>query len=258
MENIYAKLKSLIGQKEIEKAASTLSEKESDVKKAVSAMLPALCGKLVEQGDTDNVREVLEEAGKNDLFSHISELFDGHGIVNNMNFGERMENALIGSTNSEFPAAVASASGIKAENADRLGNWVSGTIAGYVGKLMVKDKQPLASILGQLKSEIQANKSDIPSKLYSALGLASVFGAHTASHNANTTAKRAATTAQPKKKRSYAWIWWILLLILLILLFCWWRSCDRKKDAAQDATAAKTEQVSEKPADVKHTADNMV
>ena len=222
MGQIYNEIKELISSKMISTAAVTLEENESNVKSAVSTILPALLGRMLSSGATPHVIGIIEDAGKDKLINQIPEIFKGHGIIDGKNYGERMENALIGPQNSEFPAAIADKKHIKAENANRLGNWVSAVIAGYFGEQVIDKKKTTASLMQELQKEKSDIAADIPADMYAKLGVNKVFGSSTSTN----------ITTNHKKKSSGG-IWWIIIIILLlILIFFLWRSCERKKNMA--------------------------
>lgn len=220
MGQIYDAVKGLISSKMIGTAAVTLGEDESNVKSAVATILPALLGRMLADGITPHVIGIVDDAGKDKLVSQLPEVFKGHGIVDGKNYGERMENALIGTQNSEFPAAIANKRHIKPENADRLTNWVSAVVAGYFGEQVVDNKKTMVALMQDLQKEKGDLAADIPNDMYAKLGVSRVFGTGT-------------TAATTQKKKGTGWIWWIIIILLLLILFFFmWRSCQRKKDVA--------------------------
>lgn len=226
MGHIYDEIKGLITPKMIANAAESLGENESNLKASAAIILPALLGRMIKKGVTPNVISIVDDAGRDKIAGHLPKIFEGHGIVDGKNYGERMENALIGVQNSEFPAAVAAKRGIKAENADRLTNWLSAAVAGYFGKKVIEENKKMTTLVHDLEREKGDLAADIPSDLYSKLGVSSVFG------SGDTT----------KSKDGHGWIWWlIIILVVLILLFFWWRSCNRDKGVAvAEATVTET------------------
>lgn len=233
MAKIYESLKSAIDHKMIASAAATLGESESKITSAVHKILPSQLGVLLKKGATAHIDEVFKLAGKHKLFEKRGELFKGHGIMNDMNIGERDENALLGAHDPEYPAAIAMESGVSHESADRISNWIAGMIAGYMGERMIKEKVSLKTLLGELEHERGTIVRDIPSKVAHMFGISAPAAAHTAS--------KPHTTAHQPKKKSYSWLIWLILLILALLIaFIWFRSCKNKK---VEEVAHKVEQV---------------
>ncbi|WP_295937696.1 OmpA family protein [uncultured Alistipes sp.] len=246
MTGIYDSIKSLITSTRIGKASEVLSETEPKLSAAAAVILPSLLGALIKEHKNPTVEEIVEDAGKVKLHNDYDGLFEGHGIVDGKNYGERMENALVGVQNEIFPNEVAKKAGIKKESADRLSNWISATIAAYFGEKVVGQKMSLATLMGDLEKEKTAIKKDIPSNIYSSLGLTAAMGAYeTVSHKPAEPRKPAPAPVQPKQKKSN-WLWWviaILLILLVIWLIC--RSCSKEQPVA---TKPVTEQVQPAPA----------
>ena len=112
MAQIYDSIKGLITPKRVSAAALALGEKETNVSDAASVILPSLLGALLKGGANDRISAVVTDSGKEKLTQHLDDIYTGSGIINGKNLGERMENALIGSQNQQFPVEVAAKSGI--------------------------------------------------------------------------------------------------------------------------------------------------
>lgn len=236
MAQIYESLKSMVTSAMISKAAHTLEEDSSKISSGISTLIPSYLGRLIAIGENKRIEEIVRDAGKAGLYEHVEQLFEGKGIIDGKNYGERMENALIGSTNREFISSIASGAGLRHESADRLSNWVSGLIAAYIGRRMVKDNMGYKDILGLLGNEKEAIKTGIPAGAYSALGLSSVLGKYrddkepAMAKSCAAAAVKNAEVPADEVKRSMKWLWWLLLsLLLLILCILWWRACNRDK-----------------------------
>ncbi|MCD7970585.1 MAG: OmpA family protein [Alistipes sp.] len=216
MQKIYETLKDLIGPELVSKAASTLGESNAKVSTAVSAIIPSLLGKMLKEGNTGPIREAIETAGKNDVYKNLKGIFSGNCIYNNINVGEKFQNAVLGNKSSEFVSAIAAKAGIPTANAGKLTNYVSAAIAGYLGDRMVNHNDSCADIFNELESEKPKIMADIPSNIYSILGLSPVLG-------------NKETVREPEKKNNGWIIWLIICLLLLLLLWFWWRSCNRNR-----------------------------
>lgn len=250
MGQIYDEIKGMITPEMIGTAAATLGEQESNVRSAVSTILPALLGRMLTDGITPHVIGVVDDAGEDKLIDKLPEIFKGHGIIEGKNHGERMENALIGPRNAEFPATIAEKRHVSVESADRLTNWVSAAIAAYFGDQVVGQKKQMVPIIQALQNEKTDMAGDVPKDAYARLGVSPIFGVPKEKAPAKEVSAKAAEPECPVSKREKeknddkggGWLWWlILLLLVLILLLFWWRSCDKKKEAASEAT--KTENV---------------
>lgn len=239
---IYETLKNLMIPELVTKAAAELDEPSPKMHKAAEMILPSLLGILVKKGPSPAIHEVAEYAGLNLVVNHLDDVFGGSGIFNNVNVGERFENAIIGSKNTKFRSVVAHHTGISVEHADRLTNWVSCMIAGWFGNEMARRSETLAVIMERLNNEKGDFIHHIPADAAAALGIGSPVKPHTAHPHHETTHN---PVPEKKKKCGWCWIiWLIVILALLALLFCWWRSCERKKEAE---AKAKTEVVAPAP-----------
>ena len=230
---IYQSIKDLVTKERVSKAAVTLGEKESNVASAISYILPSMLGSLDMKGAKPEIKETIDLAGKHNLKRDLNSIFEGGGVIDGMNLGERFENALLGSTNQEFPREIARKSGVKAESADRLGNWVAATIAAWFGDMTVKQKVSLGSLLDDLRKERPEFLKDIPEDIARMLNI-HVGGTRAMDSKVNAT--------QKKEKKGMGWIWWVIIILaVLIIAFLIFRSCDTK--AERDRIKAETERV---------------
>lgn len=211
--NIYQSVIDLVTPQRVAKAAAALGEKESNVESAIRSILPSLLGALYTKGATPAIKETVELAGKHNLRKDLDAIYEGSGVIDGMNLGERFENALIGAHNQEFPKSIAKHSGIGHENADRLSNWVAATIAAWFGDMVVKQKHSLTTLINQLGSEKSLFSKDIPDGVACELNLL-VPGA---------------CVREEDKKNSNTWIWWLVVALIVIFLAVWlFRTCDTK------------------------------
>lgn len=226
MINIYDSLKNLVGADLVSKAASTLGESNAKVSTAVSIIIPSLLAKLHKEGNTSAIRDTIEHAGNNNAIDSINGIFSGNCIYNNVNVGDRLEDAVLGSKKADFISAVAAKAGMSTANTGKLTKWVSAALAAFFGNRVVKHNDSMGDILSELDNEKVSIANDIPANIRSILGLAPV------------TATRTTTTkaAEPVRKSGMGWLWLILGLLLLLLIWFWWRSCNRNKVVTHDRT----------------------
>ncbi len=233
MAKIYESVSSLIKPELIAMAATTLNETEQKISAGADIILPSLLARALKKGDTPEIRDIVEEAGKLGMHEEYGRIWEGDGIFDGKNIGVRLENQLIGVENPRFYATVAARSGLRKEHANRLTNWIAGTVAAYLGEKAAHGRL-YVDMLADLAVEKEELRRDIPSTVVDELGLASTLGI---------TAKSGA--ASEKNKKSWEWLLWLALIILILMIFLWWRSCDRKKNAEE--TLVLTEQVVEVP-----------
>lgn len=231
MAKIYDSIMSLIKPARIATGAATLDETAPKVTKAVDAILPSLLAKLLKKGNTPEIAAIFKEAARVKQYDDYDEIWKGSGIDTHKNIGERLENQLLGTENPKFYHAIATHAGIKTEHADRLTNWVAGTIAGFIGHKVGGGKS-YKDILVELEEDKAELRKDVPADIITMLGLGSLLGVH------NTNAHKPTAHQPAPKKKSMAWLWWLLgLLLLAAIIFFVCRSCDRKKagEAAEKA-----------------------
>lgn len=247
MMRIYDSIKQLIIPELLQKAAVTLRENEDKVVKGTHLILPSLMGGLLHQGATDEVKSAIALAGENRVANQLDDVFGGSGIFSDLNIGERFENALIGSKNTKFRDSIARHTGLSVGNADRLTNWVSLALAGYMGNEIARGNQTLPTLMARLKEEKNDYLKDLPSDLASLCGVSALMPHHAAAPAAaKGKGTKTAVRHDAPKKRGWGWLLWLILgLIVLALLLCWWRSCERRKLAAQPVVAAVTAAVPE-------------
>ncbi len=230
---IYQSIKDLVTKERVTKAAATLGEKETNVASAISYILPSMLGAMCTKGATPAIKSDIELAGKHNLRKDLNAIFEGSGVIDGMNIGERFENALLGAKNNEFPKAIANKSGVKVESADRLGNWVAATIAAWFGDMSVKQKVSLGTLMEDLGREKGEIVRDIPEDIARQLNII-VPGA------AKVDNKKTAVAV--KEKKGMGWIWWVIIILaILIIAFLIFRSCDTREERAR--LKAETEKV---------------
>ncbi len=234
MAKIYESIMLLVKPEVIAMAATTLNETEQKVSAGVDIILPSLLARALKKGDTPEIRNIIEEAGKLRMHEEYGRIWEGDGIFDGKNIGVRLENQLIGVENPRFYATAAARSGLQKEHTNRLTNWIAGTIAAYLGEKAAQGRL-YVDMLADLAIEREELRRDIPSTVVDELGLASTLGI---------TEKNTAIT-DTKKKKSSEWLLWLALIILITMVLLWWRSCDRKKKTEELLVV--TEQVVEVP-----------
>ncbi len=242
MAKIYESIMLLIKPELITTAAATLNEPGQNISAGADIIIPSLLARALKKGDTPEIRDIVEEAGRLNIYEKYGQLWEGDGIFDGKNIGVRLENQLIGVENPRFYATVAARSGLSKEHANRLTNWIAGTIAAYLGEKAAHGRL-YTDMLADLADDREDLARDIPSTVVDELGLASTLGV---------TGKKGAKEGTGRK-RSGEWLLWLALIILILMIFMWWRSCDRKKKA--DEMAVITEQVIEVPQAAKPETD---
>ena len=255
MAKIYESIMSLVKPGRVATAATTLEENEHKVSAGADIILPSLLAMMLKKGDTPEIEEVFKQGKKIKAWENYDRIWQGSGVDEHLNLGERMENRLLSSYNPKFNTDVGHKVGLRAGHADRLTNWVAGTIAAWVSQQVAGGKS-YKSLLAGLAEEKPALRKDIPADIVHDLGLAHTLGIHTEPHKAaphpSTTPQQPAAAAlnrdpvmihtPERKKSSLGWLWWLLGILALILIIFWCvRACGGRRVAPSDVPP--TEQV---------------
>jgi outer membrane protein OmpA-like peptidoglycan-associated protein len=239
MATIYNSIMSLIKPGRIATAAATLEENEHKVSAGVDIILPTLLACMLKKGDTPEIEEVIKEGKKIKAWENYDRIWHGSGVDEHVNLGERMENRILSPHSQKFNTTLGHKVGlIRTGHADRLTNWVAGTVAAAFAQHMTTGGASYKELLAQLAGEKEALRKDIPADIIEELGLGHVLGV-TAPHKAAAPHAAAPRVAAPKvtapapTKSSMGWLWWLLgiIALALIIFFCV-RSCNAKKVVA--------------------------
>jgi outer membrane protein OmpA-like peptidoglycan-associated protein len=255
MAKIHDSIMSLIKPGRIATAATTLGESDHKISAATDIILPSLLASMLKKGDSPEIEEVLKEGKKIKAWENIDKIWQGSGVDEHINLGERMENRVLGQVSSKLNTAVAHKVGFeRTGEVDRLTNWVAGTVAAAFAQHIGKGAS-YKELLGELAGEKEALRRAIPADIINDLGLGHTLGvadgaAHSSTHAAAARPATASVREPVKihpvepKKGSLAWLWWLLGLIVLALI-CFWcfRSCAGKRMKAIEAVPAVTQQV---------------
>jgi outer membrane protein OmpA-like peptidoglycan-associated protein len=254
MAKIYSSIMSLIKPGRIATAAATLEENDHKVTAATDIILPSLLAVMLKRGDTPEIEGVLKEGKKIKAWENYDRIWQGSGVDEHINLGERMENRLLGTHSEKFRGDVAQKTGMKPSHADRLTNWVAGTIAAVFAQHTAKGVS-YKELLHELAGEREVLRKDIPADMIHDLGVANVLGIATEPHpHPSAPSKPASPLREPvtvhpvHKKASLGWLWWLLGLIVLFFIVFWCvRSCNRGRVAPVNKVLPATEQVAVTP-----------
>lgn len=261
MAHIYSSILSLIKPEHIETGAAVISESQQKVAAAADMILPSLLARMLKNGDSPEMEDVLRDGKKIKAWENIDRVWAGSGVDEHINFGERMENRIMGSNSQKFTGAVAHKTGMRAGDADRLTNWVAATIGAWFSQ-QVAGGASYKDLLGHLAGEKAELAALIPSDVLGELGIGNLLhvdhpaaAPKTAPVSCHAPAAAAAPKVAPqplkkepisvhtpeRRKSSLAWLWWLLGLILLALVIMWLvRSCSGKKMAVGAPAAVTT------------------
>ncbi|MCD7964024.1 MAG: OmpA family protein [Rikenellaceae bacterium] len=235
MSKIYDSLKATVNREMISKAASLVEENDSKVSSAVRSIIPGLLGIFMKKGNTAQVKNILDEAGSENILSNMNGIFCDNPNKTQQNIGDQFLEKLLGDKAADFTSAISSDSGISKVATNRLVSMLGPVVAGFLGNKLVKEKWSMADLMGELNKEKSSIMADIPS------GLKNSFGLNNIADNRNT------VKTPDKKKKNNSWITWLIIILLLLLLIFWWRSCRNTRtpelDRTYDTVKSRTTQV---------------
>lgn len=228
MANIYESLKSLINRDMVLTAATALDEKDFNISSAVSTIIPSLLGVFLKKGNTPQIRNILEEAGKLNILSGVESSWDAIPTQDQQRIGDDFLQHLLGDKAADFTDPIAAKSGASKVATNRLVSMIAPIMSGFLGSKMVKDGWSFSRIHKEIDDEKEQFIGLIPSEIKRSFGLSS------------------ASNTPEKKKSGYGWVIWVVLILLLLLLFFWWRSC-RNDNTMDRESVAITDTISQAP-----------
>lgn len=232
MNNYYNSLKSLVSHYMISKAAMALDEKEEKVSNASSAIIASLLGVMLKKGNTPQIHNILEEAGKRNILLEFKELWAEQPTHEQLKVGDDFLQHLLGDKAADFTDPIAKDNGISNVATNRLISMIAPLFCGFLGNKLVKEDRTMPMLMNEIRSEREDFVGMIPADLIKSFGLSSVLNAE---------------PKEVKKKSSYNWIIWVVIIALLLLLFFWWRSC-RTNDVERSAEPVTvTDSISQTP-----------
>lgn len=227
MNNYYNSLKSLVSQEMISKAAIVLDESNEKVSNTSSSIIASLLGVMLKKGNTLQISNILEEAGRRNILLEFRNLWAEQPTHEQLKVGDDFLQHLLGDKAADFTNPIATENGVSNVATNRLVSMIAPLVCGFLGNKLVKENKTMPMLLNEIRSEKDDFVGMIPAGLIKSFDLSSVM---------NTEPKKEV------KKNSYGWVIWVVLIALLLLLFFGWRSCNNK-DAdriAEQATVTDT------------------
>ncbi len=234
-------LHALISPEMVAKASTVLGEKESNIKSAISAMIPSFLGVMLKNGNTPQIGNILHEAGNLNLLLDLDNVCEEKPTEDQQRIGDDFLQHLLGDQAVKFTNPIADQSGISKVATNRLISMISPIVAGFLGNKLVKENRSLNNLLSMINDQKNSFKDLIPKDIIQSFGLSSVL-----SGNANPNKLEA-----KQEKNNMGWLKWLILILLLVLLFFWWRSCQQARPVA---TVYEDEVVVQAPGETPATA----
>jgi outer membrane protein OmpA-like peptidoglycan-associated protein len=227
-------LRTLLGGNFAAIVSEFLGENESNTKSAITSMLPALLGSIVQKGSTPGGASALMNTLNSPqvdatLTDKIGQLLGGGGGNQLVSAGSGLLSSLLGSRVNSFTGALSSMSGIGGTSANSLVVMALPLILGLLKKIVDQQGLNANGLMSLLGDQAQTLQSEIDPRLSQAMGLnlCNLGGAATA----------AGDTASSGLNKALPWV----VLILAALLGLWlFRNCSAEKarKAAEETQSA--------------------
>ena len=216
-------------------ASRFLGEPESNTKSAVTSMIPALLGALVQKGSTPEgasslLNTINSPSVNSGIVGNMSQLLGGGGDTNRlMNTGSSLISSLLGSNAGSVSNALSSMSGLSGSSISKLLALAAPFVLGALKKIVGERGLTASSFMSLLGDQGRSVQNAIDPRLAQAMNLRlpDVSGA----------AREVAAGAAAGSSKILPWL--IGLLIAVPLLFWMMRSCStRTAENAAEATRA--------------------
>ncbi len=219
----YQTIKQSITADMIRAAATSLGEERSNVSTAVNNLVPVMLVRFVDKGDSQDMNDVVREAGHADVFEKRDALFAGRGSEESLAAGDRFRREMLGNGQNAVIDAVTAESGMRKSSVERLSVWVAAAVAGYIGNRIVRHSASMSTIVSELRAERGAIVNSLDERVARAAGVAGAAAG----------AKTCGTGAAVGTKKNNMWMVWLLVAVAaLIIILLSVRSCNRRGDVA--------------------------
>ena len=232
--NLLEMLRKLLGGDFAALASQFLGESQSNTKSAITSIMPALLGSIVQKGSTSDGASALINTLNSpqvdaNLPGKIGQLLGGGGGNQLVNAGSGLLSSLLGSRVNSLTGALSSMSGISGTSANSLVAMAVPLVMGFLKKIVGEQGLNANGLMSLLGSQTKTLQNEIDPRLSQAMGL------HLPSVGEATTA--AVDTASSGLNKAVPWI----ILILAALLGFWLlRNCSAAKArrAAEETRSA--------------------
>ena len=222
-------------------ASRFLGEPESNTKSAITSMLPALLGSIVQKGSTPGGASALMNTLNSsqvdaNLPGKISELFATGGGNQLVNAGSGILSSLLGSKVNSLTGALSSMSGISGTSATSLIAMAAPLIMSALKKIVGEQSLNANGLMSLLGNQSRTLQNAIDPRLSQAMGLG-LPGVAPAAREAVDTASSGVNKALP----------WIILVLAGLLGLWLLRNCSSEKARrAAEETKSATEAAAQK------------
>jgi len=264
--NLIDLIKGQFGPSTVSQTATHLGESESGISKAISVLLPAIIGGLVNSNARSELFTSVKEASNSGILSNLLDESNG-----NQSLITRILNLIFGSGDKleAITASVSEYSDISKDSTNSLMNLVAASTIGTVGRYVTENNLDSSSFDSLLNDQKNNLSNVLPAGVsFAALGLGNWFGnvdaepvnvipepAQKSIAEINPTiplTEGNATADTPKidvtrsgqtheivsdgDSGGSIWKWLLPLLLLLLLGWFFWKQCNKKAEAVPVTT----------------------
>lgn len=211
-------------------ASRFLGEPESNTKSAITSMLPALLGAIVQKGSTsDGASSLLNTLNSPQvdasLLGNVSQLLSGSGANKLVSAGSGLLSSFLGPKANALTGALSSMSGLSGTSATNLVSMAAPLILGGLKKIVGDQGLGASGLMSLLGSQAKTIQNEIDPRLSQAMNL-KLPGVREATTAAVDTAAGGRGKAMP----------WIILGLAALLGLWLFRSCEKARNAAVETT----------------------
>lgn len=239
MSQFYDSLKRFVSTSMVSNAARVVGEKEGNISTAISSIFASLLGVMAKDGNnTQQIRNILEEAGKLNILKNLEPLCQENPSEDQRKLGDDFLQRLLGDNAADFTNPIAKYAGISKVATNRLISMLAPIFVGYFGKKVAEDGWSMQKIQNEIKNQKNSFIGLIPDDLARSFGLS----------------KTVTSGNEPVKEgKKNGWITWVVIILLLLLLLFLWRSC-RNRNTTADVRSMVTDTVRSTRANVNDMA----
>ncbi len=237
--HFYDSIRTLMNLELICKTPAIIEEKDSDVSTAISSIIAGLFGILLKNGNTQQIKNILEEAGTLDILSDIGNICGDTPTADQQRIGDDLLEHLLGDRAADFTLPIADHSHVSKVAANSLISMVAPIVAGYLGNKLVKEHWNMSNLLDEIGKQKDSFLKHIPSSLIRSFDLSSVLEKAGSDYNKKEDYSK---TNKAKKKKNNTWIIWLVLILLVLVIF-FWRSCSKQDSSSDKGNFADTTEI---------------
>lgn len=218
-QNIYNTIKEHFTPSRVNQIAQLFDEDKVCVSKSVDTIIAGLLTIVQKEGNTGQVRELLQEAGNLKLLEEVGAICEECPTQDQQRIGDGFLQTLLGDKAADFTDPIANQTGVPKPAVNQLVNMLAPVTAGVLGEKMVNDKITLTQLLDEISQQKASYVKLLPIGLINTFGLSVLVSAPTP--KAVNTVAPAETKPEPKKKKR-GWVTWLIVALIIVLILLLW------------------------------------